>query len=99
MIIDNNRRFLTVQEEHDHVNTGFVDLFCNEHGFDALRELCQRAQRGQEVAISELTLVDVVRLNTVLENVDRVEDLTGSLPFKRVESSLVNIHVDVLIVE
>ena len=46
-----------------------------------------------------MTLVDVVRFNAVLENVDWVEDLAGALPFERVERPRVNVLIDARVVK
>ena len=94
MIIDNNGSLLTVQVENDHVDSSLVNLLSQEHLLDAIGKLGQRAQSGQEVAVTELTLVDVVGFNAVLENVDWVEDLAGALPFERVERPRVNVSID-----
>ena len=84
-------RFLTIQEESHHVDASLVHLLGDEHGLDALGELSQRAQGGEEVAVAKCTLVDIIRLNTILKDVDRVEYLTSSLPCELIESVTISI--------
>ena len=99
VIIDNNGCFLAIQEENYHVDSSLVNLLSDEHLFDTIRELSQRAESGQEITISELTLIDVIWLNTILKNVDWVEDLAGAFPFERVERSRVNVPINVWVVQ
>ena len=99
VIIDNDGGLLAVQVKNDHVDSSLVDLLSHEHLLDAFGELGQRAQSGQEVAVTELTLIDVIRFNAVLEYVNWVENLAGALPFKRVECPCVNFFIDTWVVK
>ena len=83
MIIDNHWGFSAVDKKFHHVDTGLVDLFRHEHVLDSLRELGQRAERCQEVAITQFTLVDVIRLNAIFEHMHLFVYLTGAFPAER----------------
>ena len=99
VLIDEDRRFLSVQEESNHVDARLVDLLGDKHGLDSLWELGERAQRGQKVAVAQLALVDVVRLDAVLEDEQRVVDVTGTLPSEFVVGRGVCLQVYFRIVE
>ena len=83
MIIDDHWGFSAVDKKSYHVDTGLIDLFRHEHVLDSLRELGQRAERCQEVAITQFALVDVIRLNAIFEHMHLLVYLTGAFPAKR----------------
>ena len=83
-IIDNDRRFLAIEEKFDHVNACCIYFFRYKHLHDAFRELGQRAQGSQEIAITKLTLIDVIGLDSILKYISRFVYLAGTLPCERI---------------
>ena len=79
-IINDDGRFLAIEEKLDQVNACSIDLFRHEHLLDALGELGQRAQGSQEVTVAKLSLIDIVGLDSILEDIRRFVDLPGTLP-------------------
>ena len=83
-IIDNDRRFLAIEEKFDHVNACCIYFFRYKHLHDAFRELGQRAQGSQEIAITKLTLINVIGLDSILKYIGRLVYLTSTFPCERV---------------
>ena len=99
VVINDDRRFLAIEDELDQIDACCINLFRHEHLLDIFWELSEGAQGSQEVAVSELSLVNVVGLDTVLEDVDWVVDLSGASPRKGVIHSTVNLIINSWIVE
>ena len=98
-VINDNRRFLAIEDEFDHVNACCIYLFRHKHLLDTFWELSKGAQGSQEVTVSKLSLIDVVGLNSILENVNRVVDLSGTPPRERVIEAPVNLIINSWIIE
>ena len=82
VIVYDYRHLIAIDVEPYKVDTGLVDLLGVKEGLYAVRELGQRTQGCQEVAVAQLALVDVIGLNPTFKDVNRVEDLTGPLPLE-----------------
>ena len=80
VIINDHWRLRTVDKKAHHVYSCLIDLFSDEHCLDPVRELSQRAQRRQEVTVTQLPLINVVRLDPIFKDVDRLVDLAGAFP-------------------
>ena len=80
MIIDYYRSLLTIDKKVYQVDSCIINFLGDEHGFHSLRILSKRAEYRQEVAVSESTLFDIIRLNTISEKIYRVIDLASAFP-------------------
>lgn len=68
IIVNNDRRLVTVDKKCYQVNTSIIDFFCDESGVDTFWEFCHSTHDGQVVTITELTLIDVVGADTTTED-------------------------------
>jgi len=80
VIVDNDDLLLTIDEQADSVDTATVHSLTNKTALNTRWNLSQSRQRGEEVAIAESTLFDVVTIDTTSENAAIRVDLRGTLP-------------------
>jgi hypothetical protein len=80
-IVDNDRSFFTIDVHGDAVDTGRIRLSYFNSIPDTSRFFGARTQNGQEVTITELTLVDIIWINVLIEDNEVVsEDILRPLP-------------------
>jgi len=102
VVVDVNGGRSTVDEKGNLVNTCSVDLLGLDEASDSVRELGEGTEDGQEVTVTKLALVDVVRLNFVREKHYVVKYFTCSLPLIRIEVGAfrrVDKHIDLGVVK
>jgi len=98
VIIDNDRRQNSGDVELQLVDTSSVDGLCFEefpYSIAAVFPLRQCTESAEEVAVAKCTLTDILRIDTIREDLRAVEDLTATLPF---ELQLVRIITQGLVV-
>jgi len=65
MVINNYRSPLTTDVEVHLIDTSSVNFLRPETSFDAVWEFSQTRKSAEEVAVTQASLVDVVRLNAI----------------------------------
>lgn len=96
-VVNNNRGLNSVHIETEEVDTSVVDFLIDEAGHNLLGTLSHRAKAGEIVAVTESSLLDVVRVDTFSEDLGRLEDVRGTLPLDLAHArnvSVVVVHVD-----
>ena len=89
IVIYDNWRFNSVDEEFNKVDSGSVYILCNKDIFDSLLTFSQRTQNCQKVTVSKCTLVYIVRMNTVTKYTRIWKKFWSSLPLNAVCVQLV----------
>lgn len=67
-VVDDDLHLDTILEHGCSVDAILVGIVVQEHGSNSLRSLCNGSKRGQEVAITNFSLFDIVWLDIALED-------------------------------
>ena len=87
-IVYDNWLLDTVYVEVDKVASWRVQHFCVEECHDILWIFSNRAQHSQEVAITKCPLINIIRIDPILENLSILIDLADPFPFNFLKAFL-----------
>jgi hypothetical protein len=88
VVINDHGGFSSIDPEIQHVDSCFVDLFCDEQMLNAVGYLSHGRNRAQEIAVPKVSLLNVVWRNAFIKDSWILIDFRCSLPFNIIEHIL-----------
>ena len=86
VVVDHHRSLDAVDVEVNDVASCSIRRLGVEERFDSFLSFCKGAQHGQKVTVSKLALIDVVRINAMIENTSFGVDLACAFPLEILNS-------------